>query len=332
MLLITGAAGFIGSCFTRSHSAGEQALCLVDKLTYAGNLSAIAEPLQHRGTHFAQLDIADEPAIYDLLQLHQPTAIIHFAAETHVDRSIAAPALFAQTNVLGTVQLLTAALRYWQELDANRRAQFRFLHVSTDEVYGELGPEGSFCESSQYAPNSPYAASKAAADHFVHAFHHTYGLPTLITHNSNAYGPFQYADKFIPLLITNALSNRPLPIYGDGRQVRDWLHVEDHCTALSAVLKFGCPGEVYNIGGGEQRTNLQVAQTICVSLAELTNRPAAELLRLIVHVADRPGHDRRYAIDSTKTRTQFNWSPTRSFEQGIRDTVQWFLEVSPPST
>lgn len=326
MWMVTGAAGFIGSCFTRRQASLGRKLCLVDKLTYAGNMSSIDQPLRTAGVSFAQLDIGDSSAMLDLLQRHACTAIVNFAAESHVDRSIDAPRVFAQTNVLGTVSLLMAALAYWRELDAHRQRQFRFLHISTDEVYGSLDATGTFDESSGYAPNSPYAASKAAADHFVRAFHQTYGLPVLTTCGSNTYGAYQFPEKLIPLMILNAAEQRPLPVYGDGLQVRDWLHVDDHCNAIERVLESGRVGEVVNIGAGNGLTNLQVVQAICDCVAEYTDRDSSSVRRLITHVADRPGHDRRYAMETTKLRTELDWSPKIQFSDGLRSTVRWYLD------
>ncbi len=326
MWMVTGAAGFIGSCFTRRQAAQGHKLCLVDKLTYAGNLSSIDQPLRTAGVSFSQLDIGDQSAMLDLLQRHACTAIVNFAAESHVDRSIDAPSVFAESNVLGTVSLLSAALVYWRELDADAQRKFRFLHVSTDEVYGSLGTTGIVDESSGYAPNSPYAASKAASDHFVRAFHRTYGLPVLTTCGSNTYGAYQFPEKLIPLMILNATEQRPLPVYGDGLQVRDWLHVDDHCSAIERVLESGRVGEVVNIGGASELTNLHVVQAICDCVAETTGRDPVAVRRLITHVTDRPGHDRRYAMDTTKLRTELNWSPTIQFADGLRSTVQWYLD------
>jgi dTDP-glucose 4,6-dehydratase len=326
MLMVTGAAGFIGGCFTRMLANEGTGLCLIDALTYAGNLMSIEGPLSLVSTAFTQCDIGDRAKVLEQLHTHKCSAIINFAAESHVDRSIDNPDCFVETNVLGTVRLLNAALDYWRELDAVAQQNFRFLHVSTDEVYGSLGESGSFSETSKYAPNSPYAASKAASDHFVRAYHHTYGLPVLITNCSNNYGPYQFPEKLIPLMILNAVARKPLPVYGDGQQIRDWLHVEDHCRAIRLVLERGRVGEVYNIGGGTELTNLQVVQTICDHVAELSQASPAELQSLITHVVDRPGHDRRYAIDSSKIRQELGWAPTYSFPSGLRETVQWYLQ------
>ncbi len=326
MLMVTGSAGFIGGCFARLAASQGIRLCLVDKLTYAGNLMSIEVPLSLPSTVFAQNDIGDRDNILQLLRQHRCTAVVNFAAESHVDRSIDSPDRFAETNVLGTVRLLSAALTYWRELDEKARRDFRFLHVSTDEVYGSLGDSGSFSEAAKYAPNSPYAASKAAADHFVRAYHHTYGLPVLTTNCSNNYGPYQFPEKLIPLMILNAVAGRPLPIYGDGKQIRDWLHVEDHCRAIRLVLEKGRVGEVYNIGGNTELTNLEVVHTICDHVAELSHANPQDLRRLVTHVEDRPGHDRRYAIDSEKIRSELGWLPACSFSAGLRETVEWYLE------
>ncbi len=327
-ILVTGGAGFIGSNFVRQWLA-EEPSCVVnlDLLTYAGNLDSLAHAAHDPRYHFVHGDICDGPLLGGLLAEYQPRAVVHFAAESHVDRSIDGPAAFVQTNVVGTFRLLEAARQYWARLAEPERSQFRFLHVSTDEVFGSLGPQGKFTETTPYAPNSPYSASKAAADHFVRAYHHTYGLPVLITNCSNNYGPFQFPEKLIPLMILNALEGKPLPVYGDGRQVRDWLYVEDHCRALRTVLAAGTPGEVYNIGGDCERTNLEVVRTICRfvdrSRPDLPHAPCTSLIRF---VPDRPGHDRRYAIDTRKIRTKLGWRPRESFTSGLERTVRWYLE------
>ncbi len=326
MLMVTGAAGFIGGAFARMEADMGRRLCLVDKLTYAGNLQSIEKPLRLATTVFAHCDIGDQAQILQLLRTHGCTGIVNFAAESHVDRSIDCPDPFVDTNVSGTVRLLGAALSYYRELEPNTQNAFRFLHVSTDEVYGSLGASGAFSETSQYAPNSPYAASKAASDHFVRAYHHTYGLPVLITNCSNNYGPYQFPEKLIPLMILNAAAGKPLPVYGDGKQIRDWLHVTDHCRAIRLVLDRGRIGEVYNIGGGTELTNLEVVHLICQQVAECSNARAADYLRLIQHVTDRPGHDRRYAIDSQKIRMELGWTPDQTFSSGICETVRWYLE------
>ena len=330
-IFVTGGAGFIGSNFVLQwiQNAGTP-LVNLDLLTYAGNpdnLRALESDSRHilvRG------DICDGDLVADLLREHRPKAIVHFAAESHVDRSIADPGAFIRTNVQGTFTMLEQAKLYWAELDAAGRQSFRFLHVSTDEVYGSLGTEDpSFCETTAYSPNSPYAASKAASDHLARAYFHTYGLPVLTTNCSNNYGPFQFPEKLIPLMILNALEGKPLPIYGDGRNVRDWLFVEDHCSAIRTVLEQGRVGETYNIGGNSERKNLDVVTTICDLVDEL--RPDAALgprRKLISFVADRPGHDRRYAIDASKISRELGWRPEAEFETGLRQTVMWYLENS----
>jgi dTDP-glucose 4,6-dehydratase len=328
-LLITGGAGFIGSCFVRL-LVGEEAARVVnlDKLTYAGNLDSLESVAGSPGYQFVQGDIGERKLIAALLREHRPDAIVHFAAESHVDRSIDGPQVFLETNVVGTFELLVEARRYWEELETEGREQFRFLHVSTDEVYGSLGPaDPSFSESTPYDPHSPYSASKAASDHFVRAFHHTYGLPTLVTNCSNNYGPYQFPEKLIPLIILNALEGKPLPVYGDGRNVRDWLFVEDHCRAIQRVLDAGQPGQTYNIGGHSERTNLQVVETICATVDEsrprLAHGPSRSLIRF---VTDRPGHDRRYAIDTSKIERDLGWRPTVDFSSGLMRTVRWYLD------
>jgi dTDP-glucose 4,6-dehydratase len=329
-VLVTGGAGFIGGNFVlRSLRQVESGLRIInlDLLTYAGNLDTLAS-LESDPRHiFVQGDIGDAQQVAQLLEHYQPAAVVNFAAESHVDRSIDGPAAFVQTNVVGTLNLLQCALDYWRKLQGEGKAGFRFLHVSTDEVYGSLGAEGAFSETTPYAPNSPYAASKAGSDHLVRAFHHTYGLPVLTTNCSNNYGPYQFPEKLIPLMILNALELKPLPVYGDGLQVRDWLFVEDHVDAIHTVLRSGEPGEVYNIGGNAERTNLEVVQSICLALDELSPADGVrDRRRLITHVADRPGHDRRYAIDCTRLRTRLGWQPTVKFEQGLRKTVDWYLQ------
>jgi len=327
-LLVTGGAGFIGGTFVR-RLAGSGAFRIVnlDLLTYAGNLASLRE-LEGRPEHiFVHGDIRDGALVRRLLDDHQPSGIVHFAAESHVDRSIGAPATFIETNVVGTQSLLEAARGYWNALPATSRGDFRFLHVSTDEVYGSLGETGRFTEETPYAPNSPYSASKAASDHLVRAYFHTYGLPVLISNCSNNYGPYQFPEKLIPLMILNALEGKPLPVYGDGANIRDWLHVEDHCEALHRILNQGRPGEVYNIGGDAERTNMQVVYTICDLVDELRpDRSATTSRELIKFVADRPGHDRRYAIDASKIHRELGWAPQHNFESGIRATVQWYLD------
>ncbi len=326
-ILVTGGAGFIGGNFIHYLLSldGVRAVNL-DALTYAGHAETLA-PLQGDPRHcFVHGDIGDRRLVRSLLAEHQPDAVVNFAAESHVDRSIDGPAEFINTNVLGTFNLLDCARQYWEELDTTRRAKFRFLHVSTDEVYGSLGPEGLFSETSPYAPNSPYSASKAASDHLVRAWFHTFGLPVLTTNCSNNYGPYQFPEKLIPLFIQNALAGKPLPIYGDGANVRDWLYVLDHCRAIWCVLGGGRPGEVYNVGGNSERTNLQVVDVLCDTLDELlpesVHRPHAGLKTF---VKDRPGHDRRYAIDASKLHKELGWQPVETFETGLYKTVQWYL-------
>lgn len=327
MILVTGGAGFIGSNFVLDwvQQVGEP-LVNLDALTYAGNLQNLAELEGDARHRFVKGDIADRALIDKLLAEYRPRAIIHLAAESHVDRSIGGPEAFIRTNVTGTFTLLEAARAYWSSLDVASKAQFRFLHVSTDEVYGSLGPAApAFTENHPYEPNSPYSASKAASDHLVRAWHHTYGLPVLTTNCSNNYGPFQFPEKLIPLVIANALAGKSLPIYGDGQQVRDWLYVTDHCAAIRAVLARGQPGEVYNVGGWNEQANLSIVRTICALLDELRPDQAGPYARLITHVKDRPGHDRRYAIDARKIESQLGWRPVETFDTGIRKTVEWYL-------
>jgi dTDP-glucose 4,6-dehydratase len=327
-ILVTGGAGFIGSNFVLqvARKASDTVVNL-DKLTYAGNLRNL-ESLQSAPQHRLVCgDICDKQLVSDLLREHQPRAIVHFAAESHVDRSILGPEEFVRTNVNGTLNLLECTKSYWQELRQDKKDGFRFLHVSTDEVYGSLGPDDpAFSEHTPYAPNSPYAASKAASDHLVRAYHHTYGLPTLTSNCSNNYGPFQFPEKLIPLTILNALNGRPIPVYGDGKHVRDWLYVEDHCAAIDAILRLGSPGETYNVGGSSEQTNIDVVGTICEVLDELLPaskcRPHSSLIK---YVTDRPGHDRRYAIDATKLKNELGWEPRHSFRAGIRKTIEWYL-------
>jgi dTDP-glucose 4,6-dehydratase len=325
-LLITGGAGFIGSNlvhYALDHTPDR--IVIVDKLTYAGSLLNLERPLQDPRVAFAKADIADRDAMTRLFADHRPTAVLNLAAETHVDRSIDGPRPFIDTNVVGTFVLLETARTYVASLDAPSRAAFRFLHVSTDEVYGTLGADGLFSEQTAYAPNSPYAASKASADHLVRAYSHTFGLPALITNCSNNYGPYQYPEKLIPLMILNAIDERPLPIYGDGGNVRDWLHVEDHCAGILLALDQGRAGEKYNIGGGNERTNLEIVDRVCEIVDELRPAPHSRK-RLKTFVADRPGHDRRYAIDAAKIRRELGWRPRHTFETGLRDTVRWYLD------
>ena len=328
MILVTGGAGFIGANFVLDWLAGsDEAVVNLDALTYAGNLQTLAS-LEGDARHvFVHGDICDRALIDGLLARHQPRAIVHFAAESHVDRSIHGPAEFVRTNVEGTFTLLEAARAYWNGLQGEARAAFRFLHVSTDEVYGSLGADDpAFAETKAYEPNSPYSASKAASDHLVRAWHHTYGLPVLTTNCSNNYGPFQFPEKLIPLMIVNALAGKPLPIYGDGLNVRDWLYVSDHCAAIRTVLAKGRLGEVYNIGGWNEKTNLDIVNTICTLLDELRPDAAGAHARLIHYVTDRPGHDRRYAIDARKIERELGWRPAETFETGIRKTLQWYLQ------
>lgn len=329
-ILVTGGAGFIGSNFVRYWLREESGrLVNLDKLTYAGNLDSLADVFDDPRHVFVQGDICDGPMVRRLLDEYRPWAIVNFAAESHVDRSIDGPAEFVQTNVVGTFRLLEAARDYWSALPPEDKERFRFLHVSTDEVYGSLGPTGYFTEETPYAPNSPYSASKAAADHFARAYHHTYGLPVLVTNCSNNYGPYQFPEKLIPLMILNAVEGKPLPVYGDGLNVRDWLYVEDHCRALQMVLKQARPGSEYNIGGNCERTNLQVVHAICEIVdrlrPDLPHRPCS---RLITFVKDRPGHDRRYAIDASRIRRELGWEPKETFETGLERTVRWYLENS----
>jgi dTDP-glucose 4,6-dehydratase len=326
-ILVTGGAGFIGANYILSWIGRESApIVNLDKLTYAGNLQSLAAVADNSRYRFMQGDIGDGDLVPRLLALHQPTAVVNFAAESHVDRSIHGPADFIQTNIVGTFQLLEAVRTHWQGLAGNAREGFRFLHVSTDEVYGSLGPDApAFSETTAYAPNSPYSASKAASDHLVRAYHHTYGLPVLTTNCSNNYGPYQFPEKLIPLVILNALGGKPLPIYGDGKNVRDWLYVGDHCAAIRTVLQRGKPGETYNVGGKNEKTNLEVVHGICAILDELAPGPD-KYAGLITFVTDRPGHDRRYAIDPAKIERELGWQPAETFETGIRKTVQWYLD------
>jgi len=342
-ILVTGGAGFIGSNFVLQWCAEEaEPLVNVDKLTYAGNLANLAQLKESERHVFARADIGDRKTVGGLLRQHRPRAIVNFAAESHVDRSILGPAEFVQTNVVGTFNLLDEAREYWDGLPKAERDAFRFLHVSTDEVYGALRPhDPAFAETNPYAPNSPYAASKAASDHLVRAYHQTYGLPTLTTNCSNNYGPYQFPEKLIPLMIVNAVNGQPLPVYGDGKQVRDWLYVEDHCRAVREVLSRGRVGETYNIGGNAEKTNLEVVNEICVILDELqpltntthdsrlTTHGSSPITRhssLITYVKDRPGHDRRYAMDTRKIEAEIGWKPRERFETGLRKTVQWYLD------
>jgi dTDP-glucose 4,6-dehydratase len=328
-ILVTGGAGFIGSNFVLNWIATEGSPVInLDLLTYAGN-AANLESLQPDARHqLVRGDICDAAAVASVLREHQPRAIVHFAAESHVDRSIDSPDAFIRTNVQGTFVMLEQAKGYWSTLAENDRGRFRFLHVSTDEVYGTLGPaDAAFCETTAYAPNSPYAASKAASDHLVRAYHHTFGLPVVTTNCSNNYGPFQFPEKLIPLMILNALEGKKLPVYGDGMNVRDWLFVGDHCSAIRAVLKDGKVGATYNVGGNSERANLDVVRLVCDLVDEMSPGPGAGPRReLITFVNDRPGHDRRYAIDATKIKSELGWEPAENFEEGLRKTVRWYLD------
>ncbi|HEY4582025.1 MAG TPA: dTDP-glucose 4,6-dehydratase [Lysobacter sp.] len=325
--LVTGGAGFIGGNFVLDAVQRGIRVVNLDVLTYAGNLDTLAALDGDPGHLFVQGDIGDADLVARLLAEHRPDAVINFAAESHVDRSIDGPAAFVQTNVVGTLSLLERTRDYWRSLEGSARDAFRFLHVSTDEVYGTLGETGKFTETTPYAPNSPYSASKAASDHLVRAFHHTYGLPVLTTNCSNNYGPYQFPEKLIPLIIARALAGEALPVYGDGRNVRDWLYVGDHCSAIARVLEAGRVGETYNVGGDAERENIEVVRVICRLLD--AKRPLADgraRESLVTFVADRPGHDRRYAIDSSKLKGELGWAPTVTFEQGIERTVDWYLD------
>lgn len=326
MILVTGGAGFIGANFVLDWIAHEGTPVVnLDKLTYAGNPANLASLQKDERHIFVKGDINDRMLVSDLLKKHQPRAIVHFAAESHVDRSIHGPGEFVQTNVVGTFCLLEEARAYWNTLPDADKCRFRFLHVSTDEVYGSLGSDDpAFSETTAYAPNSPYAASKAGSDHLVRAWHHTYGLPVITTNCSNNYGPLQFPEKLIPLIILNALASKPLPIYGDGKNVRDWLYVGDHCAGIRTALAKGRPGETYNIGGNSEKTNLEVVHTVCSILDELHSAGAPHA-QLITFVRDRPGHDRRYAIDATKINNELGWEPRERFESGLRKTVEWYL-------
>lgn len=339
MVLVTGGAGFIGSNFVLQWCArNNEPVLNLDALTYAGNLAnlkSLEGSEQHR---FVQGGIGDAALLGQLFAEYKPRAVVHFAAESHVDRSITGPEAFVETNVMGTFRLLEAARAYWNGLDATHKAEFRFLHVSTDEVYGTLGANApAFTETTPYAPNSPYSASKAASDHLVRSYHHTYGMPVLTTNCSNNYGPFHFPEKLIPLMIVNALAGKALPVYGDGQQIRDWLYVEDHCSGIRRVLEAGTLGETYNIGGWNEKANIDIVQTVCALLDELapaasrnvldkiTGEPVQRYAELISYVTDRPGHDRRYAIDARKIERELGWKPAETFDTGIRKTVQWYL-------
>ncbi|MEF2147669.1 dTDP-glucose 4,6-dehydratase [Aquilutibacter rugosus] len=325
--LVTGGAGFIGGNFVLGAVERGNKIINLDALTYAGNLDTLKSLDGHPDHVFVHGDIGDANLVRNLLQTHQPDAVINFAAESHVDRSIDGPGAFIQTNVVGTLSLLEQSRDYWKSLPADKAEAFRFLHVSTDEVYGTLGETGKFTESTPFAPNSPYSASKAASDHLVRAFHHTYGLPVLTTNCSNNYGPYQFPEKLIPLVIAKALRGEALPVYGDGQNIRDWLYVTDHCKAIETVLERGRVGETYNVGGDAERNNLTVVKTICKLLDE--KRPLADVSNresLITFVKDRPGHDRRYAIDASKLQAELGWAPSVTFEQGIEHTLDWYLD------
>jgi dTDP-glucose 4,6-dehydratase len=327
-ILVTGGAGFIGSnLILQRIQQDARSIVNLDKLTYAGNLRNLESLANERRYEFVRGDIADRALVRQLLEKHLPAAVVHFAAESHVDRSIRGPDDFIQTNIHGTFALLEEARAYWTALPGEDQARFRFLHVSTDEVYGSLGPaDPPFRETTPYAPNSPYAASKAASDHLVRAYHHTYGLPTLTTNCSNNYGRFQFPEKLIPLMILNARDGRPLPVYGDGKNVRDWLYVEDHCEAIALVLQRGRSGETYNIGGHNEKPNLEIVHAICDLVDEMSPHPGPSRRELITYVKDRPGHDRRYAMDASKIERELGWKPKETFETGLRKTVRWYLE------
>jgi dTDP-glucose 4,6-dehydratase len=327
MMLVTGGAGFIGGNFVlRQRQKNQRSILNLDALTYAGNLDTL-EALKDDPEHIFVLGAIGDRALIDyLLDRYQPESVVNFAAESHVDRSIDSPEAFIQTNIVGTFHLLEAIRHYWKELPAEKKSTFRFLHVSTDEVYGTLGATGKFTETTPYQPNSPYSASKAGADHLVRAYFHTYGLPVLTTNCSNNYGPYQFPEKLIPLMIHHALNGKPLPVYGTGANVRDWLFVKDHCRAIEQVLEKGVPGEIYNIGGNNEKTNLEVVYALCDLLDELAiNSPHRPHRQLISFVTDRPGHDLRYAIDAGKIRRELGWEPEETFETGLRKTVQWYL-------
>lgn len=324
-ILVTGGAGFIGSAVIRQFINDTDCNVVnVDKLTYAGNLQSLASIADNPRYRFEKVDICDAGEVARVFREHQPDAVMHLAAESHVDRSISGPAAFIQTNIVGTYTLLEAARSYWNGLEGTRKESFRFHHISTDEVYGSLGDSGFFKETTAYEPNSPYSASKASSDHLVRAWHHTYGLPVVTTNCSNNYGPYHFPEKLIPLVILNAVNGKPLPIYGKGDNIRDWLYVDDHARALRLVLDKGTPGETYNIGGWNEKTNLEVVQSICHTLDDLHPQGAPHS-KLITFVADRPGHDKRYAIDATKIADELGWKPQETFESGLRKTVEWYL-------
>ncbi len=331
MILVTGGAGFIGGNFVLEwlSDSNNEGIVNLDKLTYAGNLATLKSLANDSRHVFIQGDIADYTLVLDLLKKHRIRAVINFAAESHVDRSIHGPSDFIQTNVLGTFQLLEAVRAYWSELNLTEKEAFRFLHISTDEVYGSLEPsEPAFSELNAFEPNSPYSASKAASDHLVRAWHHTYGLPVLTTNCSNNYGPYHFPEKLIPLCILNALAGKPLPIYGDGQQIRDWLYVKDHCSAIRRVLEAGRLGQTYNVGGWNEKPNLEVVQTICTVLNQLRPKTNGSYTDQITFIKDRPGHDRRYAIDASKLESELAWRPVETFETGIRKTIDWYLNHS----
>ncbi len=327
-ILVSGGAGFIGSAVVRQYIGETDVTVInVDALTYAGNPESLGDAREHPRHIFEHVDITDRAALDRVFREHRPDGVMHLAAESHVDRSIEGPAAFVQTNVIGTHNLLEAARSYWSSLEGEAKKQFRFHHVSTDEVYGDLGPaDPAFTEDTPYAPSSPYSATKAASDHLVRAWHRTYGLPVLITNCSNNYGPYQFPEKLIPLMILNALEGKPLPVYGRGDNIRDWLYVEDHARALRHVLAHGAVGRTYNIGGRCERTNLEVVHALCAILDELVPDARGPYARLIAFVTDRPGHDRRYAIDDTRIASELGWQPAESFETGLRKTVQWYLD------
>ncbi len=327
-ILVTGGAGFIGANFVRtSLDVYDETIVNLDKLTYAGNLESLQSVSQNDRHIFEKGDITDVALIDSLLSKYKPRAIVNFAAESHVDRSILGPEAFIETNIVGTFRLLEASRRYWTEMEAEKQATFRYLQVSTDEVYGSLSPnDAAFSETNKYEPNSPYSASKASSDHLVRSYQHTYGLPTLTTNCSNNYGPFQFPEKLIPLIIHNALDEKPLPIYGDGQQIRDWLYVEDHCDAIRSVLANGRVGETYNVGGESEMTNLDVVSIVCEILDRLRPRDKGKYFDLVTYVTDRPGHDRRYAVDISKIKSDLGWTPAESFETGIEKTVRWYLD------
>ena len=330
-ILVTGGAGFIGSNFVLDWLADSDELVInLDKLTYAGNIKNLTSLKDNPRHIFIHGDIADETLVSALLMQHQPRAVVNFAAESHVDRSISGPGAFIQTNIVATFQLLEAVRVYWGNLDASHKEGFRFLHVSTDEVYGSLEKNApAFTENHRYEPNSPYSASKAASDHLVRAYHHTYGMPVLTTNCSNNYGPFHFPEKLIPLMIVNAQAGKPLPVYGDGQQIRDWLYVKDHCSAIRQVLAKGRLGETYNIGGWNEKPNIEIVHTVCALLDELRPRTDGKPYKeQIAYVTDRPGHDKRYAIDASKIKNELGWAPAETFETGIRKTVQWYLDHS----